>query len=163
MSDASNSFTYYRYGSPQEYLGGNNNDQIFNYVGNTVTASAFNTSIPGTNACGGTASPGVVARSVGAAPNALGTATPTKIRLGGTYPNPASEKVTFVYFLPFESPPAELVLRNTMGQQVAVQLLPHTGAGEVHFAVSTLPAGLYMGTVEVAGQVKAGHKITIVR
>jgi hypothetical protein len=157
-------FTYHRYNSPQEEFDGPSSDQITNSAG-TVVAVANNTQIVGTNACGGSSLPGVEARSIAAGPSSpqFGNTAATKVQLGDVYPNPASETVSFAYFIPAGSPPAVLVLRNAMGQRVAAQPLREASAGEARFSVLTLPAGLYTGTVEVAGQVRASHKVNVAR
>ena len=55
------------------------------------------------------------------------------------------------------------VLRNMLGQQMAMPQLMHEGTGVVSLLVQHLPAGLYVGTIEVVGQVRGSRKLTIVR
>ncbi|HEX8330413.1 MAG TPA: T9SS type A sorting domain-containing protein [Hymenobacter sp.] len=158
-------FRYFRYDSAsgQESFAGPNNDEIYgtNAQG-APTGSAPITTISGTNACGGSTTPGVNARSAATPPSKTGEAPAGNGILREAYPNPASETATFAYALPADTSPAALVLRNAVGQPVLTQpLLHHTG--NISFSVSQLPPGLYVGTVEVAGQVRASRKLTIVR
>ena len=153
-------FRYFQYSSPQEAVG--QNGQLFNYAATTVTGLVTTAQTSATNACGGNMLPGVQARSTAPSP-AANPGVSNAIQLTDAYPNPTSETVAFTYVLPVESSPAMLVLRNTLGQRVVTQQLPHTGIGEVRLSVLTLPAGMYVGTVEVAGQVRASRKIIIVR
>nr|WP_317191881.1 T9SS type A sorting domain-containing protein [Hymenobacter rubidus] len=163
--DAGGTFRYYRYDSPQERFSGSLYNTIYGSggVSNGATGSSPTPTITGTYACGGSAT-GVNVRSATTPPPIEASkSTAIKATLGEAYPNPASEAVTFSYALPTNSPPAVLVLRNLLGQQMAIQPLTQKGTGEVRLSVQHLPAGLYIGTVEVAGQVQVSRKLTIVR
>jgi hypothetical protein len=158
-------FNYYRYNSAQESFGGTNGptpgNLLYNYNGNPLlssAASAFNTSIAGTNACGSSNTPGVYARSVAKTP-ATGPAD-SAFSLSGAYPNPASETVAYAYTLPTDSPTADLVLRDLLGREVARQPLA-ARAGEVRVSVRHLPVGFYTSSLETGGSRFFGQKLTV--
>ncbi|HEX8330414.1 MAG TPA: T9SS type A sorting domain-containing protein [Hymenobacter sp.] len=79
------------------------------------------------------------------------------------YPNPASETLTVRHAPAPGTAPAALKLRDALGRVVLTQPLPHIDTGEVRVSVQHLPPGLYVGTVEAAGQLRASRKVSIVR
>jgi hypothetical protein len=76
------------------------------------------------------------------------------VSLGTPYPNPASSSITLPVTMK-ESAPLNVSLSNVMGQTVATQRFAEVGAKQsknVTFNTASLPAGIYIITVEVNGE-----------
>jgi len=80
--------------------------------------------------------------------------------LGAIYPNPAQDMVRVPYKLPAGAS-AVLEVRTLLGQRVASLSLAG-GQGEALLPVAGLPAGVYLCSVVVEGQVVAVQRISIV-
>ncbi|MBF9223509.1 RCC1 domain-containing protein [Hymenobacter ruricola] len=162
------SFVYYRYNSAQEELGSvsftNPGNAIFKSDGTlSPVASATNTNISGSGACGSSpATPGVYLRPVSENQPAgeQSVATASETRLSTPYPNPANETAAFAYALPSTSPAGRVVLRDVVGHVVgAAEVAGATG--EVRLPVRSLPDGFYTAALEVNGRVVASQKLTV--
>jgi hypothetical protein len=169
VSDASSSFTYHRYASTQEEFSTtsptNTGNVIYQSNGTTIApAVANNTNQSGNGACGpSSATPGVYAARPSVTsqpPNQRLILTKPAIQLSPAYPNPASATVTFLFALPANSPDGQVILRNLMGQPVAVISIIGT-AGEVSFSVQSLQNGFYTAVLEVEGRTVTTQKLTI--
>gem|GEM_PF-2751724 len=77
------------------------------------------------------------------------------------FPNPAGWQATIRYALPTTAHQATLEVRNLLGQRVSTLPLPGV-QGEVLLPVAGLPAGLYLCSVVVEGQVLAVRRISII-
>lgn len=81
--------------------------------------------------------------------------------LGEGHPNPATEQVSFSYQLPSDTPAAQLVVYNLLGQRVATQPV-RTAIGELTLSVSAFPAGLYLAALEADGHRLATRKLLVI-
>ena len=81
---------------------------------------------------------------------------------GPAYPNPATETVTVPYRLPPGSSAGRLVLYDLAGRRVLAQAVA-PGAAPATLGVAGLAAGLYLLTLEVAGQPPATQRLAVVR
>lgn len=78
------------------------------------------------------------------------------IQVVNAHPNPASDKVAVPFTLKNTSD-VKVSLVNAFGQVVATENYKGVQSATVNFNVSTLPAGVYMYTIEAAGNVKSGR------
>lgn len=96
-----------------------------------------------------------------ATPAAEQTDTTFGARLGGPFPNPASEAVRIDYTTGL-APGATLRLYDFLGKTVRTLSL-RRGVGQVTIELSGLPPGLYFYSLEVEGKVVATRRLVISR
>ncbi len=72
------------------------------------------------------------------------------------YPNPASEEVN-VSFVLGNSANATVTLSNVMGQVVAAKEMQNVKMGTASFNTASLPSGMYIYTIDAAGQRTTGR------
>ena len=80
--------------------------------------------------------------------------------LGEAHPNPATETVSLAYALPANAGIAQLVLTDIFGRAV-VSLSLEKPSGLANLAVQALPAGLYLASLCVDGQLLATRKLAV--
>lgn len=161
-------FTYFRYNSAQEALGGTTLPNIGNVIytysgGGSVAVGNSQTTVPSSGACGtSSATPGVYARPATGS-GQTGPATSSKDsrpELQAAYPNPANDAVTLSYSLPNSGTTGRVLLRDLLGQTVGSA--PTKGeTGAVQLSVASLPAGFYTAVLELDGRVVATQKLTV--
>lgn len=82
--------------------------------------------------------------------------------LGNAFPNPASEKVSINYELPFGTSQAQIKIFNLMGQAVAEQQL-FNSRGKAELNLSNLKEGVYFYSLHINNQAVATKKLIVRR
>ena len=92
------------------------------------------------------------------------TAVPQEFVLGQNYPNPFNAETTIPFALPKESQ-VKIEIYNLLGQRVAILMNETAGAGnhQVKWDAGRFSAGVYLVTLEAAGEYMQTQKIVLLK
>jgi len=90
-----------------------------------------------------------------------GTAVLTGVQLDQNQPNPFSENTRIRYFLPEETNSASLLITNLEGRQLKRIDIDHGGEGTVILQANELPAGMYLYTLLVDGEISETRRMLL--
>ncbi|MFU8860743.1 MAG: S8 family serine peptidase [Cyclonatronaceae bacterium] len=91
------------------------------------------------------------------------TELPDAFELGQNYPNPFNPATVITYALP-EASPVRLSVYNMLGQEVAILVNEHKGAGrfEARFDAAAFPSGVYIYAIS-AGSFRTSRMMVLVK